>query len=334
MDLKEAMDDPTISDIYKRRLMAINLSVLNVPHWTIAKALVVSPDTVTNYLKLYRDEGLSGVLENRFYCPSSSVEPFFGEIKKSLDSDPVSTAKEASSRIQEISGIILSESQVRRILKRLGFQYRKTASIPGKADPQLQFDFLTEELLPRLQEAQEGKRRVFFVDASHFVLGSFLGMIWCLSRVFVPSGSGRKRYNVLGAVETRDHDLLTIRKEGTVNADTVCELIEMIDARYPGEEITLVMDNAKYQYCKKVRELACEKGIETLYLPSYSPNLNLIERVWRLVKKKCLCNKYYDSAESFKGAIDEFIDSLSGKNKALLKSIVSENFQLFEIPKS
>jgi hypothetical protein len=72
-------------------------------------------------------------------------------------------------------------------------------------------------------------------------------MIWCFTRVFVRSGSGRQRYSVLGAIETRDHDLVTVRTEGSVNAQTVCTLMSQIQEKYPGEAITLVMDNARYQ---------------------------------------------------------------------------------------
>ena len=181
---------------------------------------------------------------------------------------------------------------------------------------------------------RKGERRVFFVDAAHFVMGAFLGMVWAFARVFVRTGSGRQRYNVLGAVETRDHDFISVRTTGSVNAETICELISKIDFAYPGEEITLVMDNARYQRNRKVAEIAESVGIELLYLPTYSPNLNLIERVWRLVKGKCLRNRYHESFTLFVGAIDEFPDSLNGKNRPLLKSLVTENFQLFEIPKT
>ena len=98
----------------------------------------------------------------------------------------------------------------------------------------MQLDFLTHELLPRLEEAHHGERRVFFVDAAHFVLGAFLGMIWCFTRLFIRSASGRKRYSVLGAVETHDHDLVTIQTTGSINAETVCELIRKLDQEYPG----------------------------------------------------------------------------------------------------
>jgi transposase len=332
--ISEALDDPSIEERHKRRLLAIRMHQLNVPHGVIARTLSVSDDTITNYLKLYQTDGLSGLLENRYYQPVSQIEPFLDQIAQSLEQDPVATANEAAERIRRLTQVELSESQARRIMRRLGLAYRKSAGVPGKADPQMQFDFLAQELLPRLEEARQGERRVFFVDAAHFVLGAFLGMIWCFVRVFIPTGSGRQRYNVLGAVETRDHQMVSIRTTGSINAQTVCELQEMIHERYPNEAITLVMDNARYQYNRAVKEQAEALGIELLYLPTYSPNLNLIERVWKLVKAKCLRNRYHENFPAFCATIDSFIDSLDGKNKHLLKSLLTENFHIPAFPKS
>lgn len=333
-DIAEALDDPEIDQRGKLKLMAIRLHALGTPHGNIAKAVNVSADTVTNYCKAYRDGGLSALLENRYYRPTSALESFLEQILRDLEAKPVATVKEAAHRIEQISGMAFSQTQTRRILKRLGLSYRKTASVPGQADPQLQLAFLEEELLPRLEEAQQGMRRVFFVDAAHFVLGAFLGMIWCLCRVFVPAGSGRHRYSVLGAIETRDHDLVTVRTKGSVTAQTVCELIERIARQYPGEPITLVMDNARYQRCELVREAASHFGCELLFLPPYSPNLNLIERVWRLVKSRTLRNKYFPDFATFIHTIDDFLDSLANENRHLLKSLVTQNFQTFDFPKS
>lgn len=333
-DIAEALDDPSIDERAKRKLLAVRMHVLNVPHAAIAQTLNITDDTVTNYLKLYHSQGLEGLLENRFFQPTSKVAPFFDMVKKSLAEEPVASAKEGAARIKKLTDIEISETQARRIMKQLGLEYRKTAAVPGGADPQLQLDFLTQELLPRLEEAHQGKRRVFFVDAAHFVLGAFLGMIWCFTRIFIPSASGRRRYSVLGAVETRNHDLVTVETTGSVNADTVCELIRKLDRKYPDEHLTLVMDNARYQYNAQVQELAERLGTELLYLPAYSPNLNLIERVWKLVKSKCLRNHYYEDFGSFRDAIDKFLASLRGKNRPLLQSLVTENFQLYPIPKS
>jgi len=126
---------------------------------------------------------------------------------------------------------------------------------------------LEEELQPRLEEAKAGKRHLLFVDASHFVLAAFLGYLWSFVRVFIKSPSGRQNSIIL---------LMT-------------QLLE----RYADSTIALVMDNAMYQRCKIVMEFAKEHGIELHFLPPYSPNLNLIERLWKFIKKKCLYCKYY-----------------------------------------
>lgn len=79
--------------------------------------------------------------------------------------------------------------------------------------------------MPRLQEAKEGKRAVFFVDAAHFVLGAFLGYVWCFTRVFIPSPSGRQRFNVLGAINAITHEFISITNSTYINATSVCELL-------------------------------------------------------------------------------------------------------------
>jgi transposase len=138
---------------------------------------------------------------------------------------------------------------------------------------------LDKELEPRLSEAKEGKRKVYFVDAAHFVLGSFLGYLWCITRIFIPSSSGRKRYNVLGAIDAITHKLITVCNDAYINANSVCDLLHKIrDLTDCENPITLILDNAKYQRCELVTKLAEILNIELLFLPSYSPNLNLIER--------------------------------------------------------
>ena len=107
-----------------------------------------------------------------------------------------------------------------------------------------QRDFLEKELQPRLEEAKADRRTVLFVDAAHFVLGSFLGYLWCMARIFIPSSSGRKRYNVLGAIDAITHELITVCNETYINALSVCELLQKVRDAFGDEKIiTLVMDN-------------------------------------------------------------------------------------------
>ncbi len=123
-------------------------------------------------------------------------------------------------------------------------------------------------------------------------MGAFLGFVWCFERLFVKSPSGRKRFNVLGALNAITHKVILVTYDTYITASQVCELIEKIAALGLMIPINLVLDNARYQKCKIVEKMALSLSIELLYLPSYSPNLNLIERLWKLVKKKCLYGKY------------------------------------------
>ena len=191
---------------------------------------------------------------------------------------------------------------------------------------------MDEELTPLLESAKKQERKVYFVDAAHFVLGSFLGYLWCMVRIFIPSSSGWKRYNVLGAIDAVTHQLISECNETYINAYSVCELLRkirnVVGATIP---ITLVMDNARYQRCDLVKNLAKEWNIDLLFLPSYSPNLNLIERLWKWVKKDCLNCKYYECFNEFKDAINQSLMKVSNvEYKKELDSLLSLNFQLFD----
>ncbi|KAA6312174.1 hypothetical protein EZS27_036843, partial [termite gut metagenome] len=148
---------------------------------------------------------------------------------------------------------------------------------------------------------------------------------------FMPTSSGRNRYNVLGAIHAVTHHLITLCNETYVNANVICELLLEIRKTHRGEiPVTLVMDNAKYQRCSVVMESAEKLKIELLFLPAYSPNLNLIERLWKWVKKDCLYCRYYESFSNFKKAIDETLQKVTlQESKKELNSLLTLKFQSF-----
>jgi transposase len=185
-------------------------------------------------------------------------------------------------------------------------------------------------LEPRLEQAKAGQRAVFFVDAAHFVLGAYLGWLWCFARVVMRAPSGRQRFNVLGAMHAMSHQLITITNDSYINSISVCELLEKIVALGLSTPITLVMDNARYQRCQLVRERASQLGIELLFLPPYSPNLNLIERLWRFVRKECLYSHYYERFDLFKQAITDCLAQTTGRHQAALNGLLTLKFQTLE----
>jgi transposase len=193
-----------------------------------------------------------------------------------------------------------------------------------------QAKFLDEELTPTLDAAQAGKGHVFFVDAAHFVLGTFLCSLWSFTRIFVRAASGRQRFNVLGAWNAVTRELIAVTNTTVVNTLTMCELLRKIAALDLMGPITLVLDNARYQRHAVVQDLAKELGITLLFLPSYSPNLNLIERLWKFLKRRALYGRYHPTFAGFRAAIEETLDGLSTTHADQLKTLMTLNFQQFK----
>lgn len=117
-----------------------------------------------------------------------------------------------------------------------------------------------------------------------------------------------------------------------INSDTLVGLLTVINGLHPDTAITLVLDNARYQRCDKVINKAQELGIDLQFLPANSPNLNLIEHLWKFTKKPCLYNRYYESFCQFKAAIDNCLDKVNSTFKEQVKSLLNPKFQLFPKP--
>ena len=316
--------------LVRKRCEVVYLKSLGYPHQEIGDVVRVSQPTLRKYLNRYQKGGLEKLKELNFYRPSSELEEYRDILREEFEKNPPATINQAVERIEKLTGLRRSPTQVRHFLKNLGMKRRKVGHVPAKADPDKQKTFLEEELEPRLEQAKQGKRHVFFVDAAHFVMQPFLGFLWCFARQFIRAPSGRKRFNVLGALHATTLQVITFTNDTYINSRSVARLMCQLAVEFVGLPITLVMDNASYQRCHFVRDLATALGIELLFLPSYSPNLNLIERLWRFVKNKCLYSTYYEKFPDFKQAISDCIAESNGKYRQELASLLTLKFQTFE----
>ena len=156
-DVAEALGSPEVSERARRKLPVIAMHVQEARHGFIEGCLRITSPTLASYLKEYQEGGLPMVLENRHYAPSSSLEPCWQCLICSFTVAPVAHARAAVARIEAMTGIKLSESQCRRVLKKMGMTLKNAAPVPGKLDSQLQCDFYQVEIKPRLQEASEGR---------------------------------------------------------------------------------------------------------------------------------------------------------------------------------
>ena len=222
--------------------------------------------------------GLQGLLEENYHQPKSQLEPYTEQLKELFKNQAPHTVNQSIEMIDQETGVVLKPSACREFLRKIGMKCRRCGVVPGKAmdddkQRQAQQEFHDQQLQTTLDEAKQGKRTVLFVDAAHFVMGAFLGMVWCVVRLLLPSASGRKRHNVLGAYDPITHEAITITNDTYINQDVFCEFLEKIAKAYAdsGRPITLILDNARYQKCQSVTNKAKELTIELLYLPPYSP---------------------------------------------------------------
>ena len=168
------------------------------------------------------------------------------------------------------------------------------------------------------------------MEASHFVLASFLWWIWCFLRRHVRAASGRPRYNVLGALNAATHESIAEINTTYIDAGSVGALLRKIAGRGVPIPITLVMDNARDQRCVSVQDTAKGLGIGRRFWPSDSPNPTLIERLWKFVKKEVLNSRYHQDFKKFREAIDGCLAEMPTKHQAKLAALLTRNFQTWD----
>jgi transposase len=183
------------------------------------------------------------------------------------------------------------------------------------------------------REAGPTTRR-YFVDACHPVWGlELLYCCWLLvgQRHYVGVGSGRKRLNILGAYSPDDHDYVDLRlTKENITGEQFIKLMEKMLAKHPDtEKFILYLDNARYYSKPVVTEwLARHRQFRLVFLPAYSPNLNLIERLWKFLRKKAL-NRWHETFEAMQEAVADLLDHLD-RYRPELDSLMTEEFHILK----
>src|SRR3954463_4878090 len=312
-----------------RRLSALLWSDEGETAEEVARRLGVTARQIRKWLKAYRTHGLEGLCELHYRgrvprLDDAQVEELKGEIAKGQ----FRTAREIGDWINQRFKVQYSESGVKELLKRIGVSYHKVTGFMWKADVVEQEEWLDGY---RCDPVGTGIRRDF-VDACHPVWGfDMLFYCWLLvgQRFHVKVGSGRKRLNILGAYCPEDHEYLDRRyvKEN-LTARSVIALFERMMEVHPEVEVFVIyLDNAKYHHAVLVKQwverVRCEKAVEFRleYLPAYSPNLNLIERLWRFLRKEAL-QLWHETFESMESAVSDVLDPLE-RYRQELRSLMS-----------
>lgn len=292
----------------------------------------VHRNSIIKYIKLYNEGGLNQLLSFRYKGPCSKLSGYRMTLEEYFKVHPPRSAKQAKAAIEHLSGETLGVDAVRHFMHNLGMKPRKAGHIPAKANPEQQQLFMLTKVNKLIDKAQKGHCYLFYMDGAHFTLLPLVQMIWSFSRIFIKGASGRDRINVLGALDAVSLQVYSVINTTYVKANTVVELLKMLSTKCKkGIPIYVVLDNARYQHCTFVKTWAIALGIELVFLPPYSPNLNLIERLWKYIKKDIIGNQYFESAQVFHQAIVQAMSDINhcSKRRNDLKSLLTLNFQSF-----
>jgi transposase len=322
-----AYPDPLI----QKRIFAVYLkAALGWTNSSIGKVVGLHFNMVGYWLGVYKQKGFEGLLVNNYGTNKSELEDNAGSILSSFKMQPPLTACEAANRIKEMTGIERSTQQVRAFMKRHGLKFIKCGHLPAKANNEAQHHWVDTELKPAIEAARLGNVHLFFCDAAHFVLAPFLCRLWCAVRVFIKASAGRNRINVLGAVNAITKEVITMTNTTYIDSNVLIEFLKMLKQKFADKPIAIVLDNARYQHCFVVKTMARSLGIHLLFLPPYSPNLNIIERLWKFTKKKILYARYYENPKKFHEAVQTFFSTLTENYKPELMSLLALKFQFFD----
>src|SRR4051794_28051271 len=332
-------------DIEERRRAAENRRIyqrLSVLLWIddgrtreeAAQLVGVSTRQVGQWLRIFRNKGLEELCTLHYKGDPGRLRPAQVEqLKRQIATGAFHNAEQVRTWIEETFGVSYSATGVKELLYRIGASYHKVSGFFWKADVEEQKKFVRKYRRHK-REAGPTTRR-YFVDACHPVWGvDLLYSCWLLvgQRYYVGVGNGRKRLNILGAYSPDDQDYVDLRlTKENITGEQFVKLLEKLLAKHPkAEKFLLYLDNARYYSNSVVKEwLARHRQFRLVFLPAYSPNLNLIERLWKFLRKKAL-NRWHKTFEEMQSAVAEVLDHLD-EYRDELSTLMTERFAIVEV---
>ncbi len=295
----------------------------------VSSILLLDEVTLRRYIALYKTKGINGLLECQYHGGKSRLSVIQrNALEAYLVNNTLTTAKEVQAYIHTTYGKKYSLIGITKLLHRMGFSYKKPKVVPGKVSVAAQEVFL--QSYKELKENLGEKDHVYFSDATHPTHNTKPSYGWIKkgkkNDVYIKSNTGRKRINLLGALDIGDKTAVVIERE-SVNAEAIIALLEEVKQKQPQGKVYLVLDNARYHYARLVnRWLLHHPRFKLVFLPPYSPNLNIIERLWRFFHQKVTNNHYFESFKDFKETSLAFFQNLN-QYKTELETLFTENFQ-------
>lgn len=303
----------------------------------VSEALFLDEGTIRNYQRLYESGGRSGIESLLYVGRSCALSPDeLEQLFSWIDETVPTTAQEICHHVHRAFGVSYTRKAMAKLLKRCGYVHKKPKCVPAKADEAVQRAFVDETLTMLLAEASDDKP-LYFADATHPSYTGRPAHGWMKKgrRVELASNHGRTRMNINGALNYANCTVLH-REEDRITSSAMIRLFDDIATANPqATEIRVVLDNARYNHSKEIKEYLKQKDcrIKLIYLPAYAPNLNLIERFWFFMKKEVLFNKTWPDFATFQEEFRRFFNRLDDYADKL-KSLITPKFHFIGVMKN
>jgi len=294
----------------------------------VKKALLLDDETLRSYVKKYQSGGIVQLVETRYEGKKANLnDKQLSMLREELDNNIYLTTGAVIHYLTQEFGVEYTSSGMRDLLHREGYVFKKPVLVPGNPDIDAQEAFVSYYDAFMLDKADDVE--VVFIDAVHPEHNAMAAYGWIKKgeKRQLKTNSGRQRLNLHGAVNAETMEITIIESE-TINRDSTVQLLEILDNKYSYlSQLIVILDNASYHYSQEVRDVVnASPRLKLVYLPPYSPELNLIERVWRFFKKNVLYNKYYENLAEFRKAAIEFFKTIGDRTDEL-SSLLSGGFE-------
>lgn len=292
-----------------------------------AELLMLDSVTVRRYEKQFKKVGMTGLLAFHYRGGFSRLtQEQEEELDRHMEDTTYLTADAVIEYVQKQYGLLYSVEGITKLLHRLGFSYKKPKVVPGKADPVKQAEFLKK--YEQLKTKAQSEDHIYFGDGVHPTHNTHPSYGWIKKGKdkHLPANSGRTRININGALELKGKTAVILPEE-TINANSMIRLGKALLTKHPKGKIYLILDNARYNHAKKFKEWRKNhRRLKVVFLSSYSPQFNVIERLWRFMYQRILANRYFPTFDEFQSTILNFFNHLD-RYRSQLNTLLTDNFQ-------
>lgn len=313
------------------RLKAVYLLGMGWEASDIATALLLSEKSIYNYYHRYKARGLKELVSNHYESHNRYLtDKQLLQLEKHLEGVVYLRVDDIIEYVKQRFKIEYSRNGLRDTLHRLGFVYKKPKLAPQAANKQQQQSFIRK--YRQIKARCTAEDAIYFMDATHPHYQAVAGYGWIKKgkEKVLPLTLQQLPFNINGAINIDELKGVFNYKQKSLNKEDTLDMLEALRKQHPRGHIHLFCDRGGCYKSADVQTYAASMAIEVHYLPPRCPHLNVIERLWKFLRKKALSNRYYPSYSSFSEAIKQFLSRLH-RYKSELSTLLTDDFQIINI---